>query len=125
MIAVEQVTDSQKELSAAVEGSLPPLSETEQAQMNNASTAMQLNSAQVSLRDAQKNLNGAITEYGTNSTQAAAALRDLNAAQANVTTLQAQVGRLLSKMRLRCGPSPLGSQVLLRQALVCMVLMIG
>ena len=88
----QQVTDSQKELSAAVEGSLPPLSEAEQAQMNNASSAIQLNSAQVSLRDAQKNLNGAITEYGANSTQAAAALRDLNAAQANVTTLQAQVG---------------------------------
>ena len=69
------------------------LSETEQAQMNNAYSAIQLNSAQVSLRDAQKNLNGAITEYGTNSTQAAAALRDLNAAQANVTTLQAQVGQ--------------------------------
>ena len=80
----QQVTDSQKELSAAVESSLPPLSATEQSQMNNASAAIQLNSAQVSLRDAQKNLNGAITEYGTNSTQAAAALRDLNAAQANV-----------------------------------------
>jgi hypothetical protein len=89
----QQVTDSQKELSAAVEGSLPPLSEAEQAQMNNASSAIQLNSAQVSLRDAQKNLNGAITEYGANSTQAAAALRELNAAQANVTSLQAQVGQ--------------------------------
>jgi hypothetical protein len=88
----QQVTDSQKELSAAVEGSLPPLSEAEQAQINNASSAILLNSAQVSLRDAQKNLNGAITEYGANSTQAAAALRDLNAAQANVTALQAQVG---------------------------------
>src|SRR5665647_1980611 len=75
----DQVTSSQKELSAAVEGSLPPLTEAEQAQMNNASSAIQLDSAQVSLRDAQKNLNGAITEYGTNSTQAAAALRDLNA----------------------------------------------
>ena len=89
----EQVTEAQNGVSAAVEGSLPPLSEAEQAQMNNAYSAIQLNSAQVSLKEAQKNLNGAITEYGTNSTQAAAALRDLNAAQANVTTLQAQVGQ--------------------------------
>ena len=87
-----QVTDSQKELSAAIEGSLSPLSASEQFQMNNASAAIQLNSAQVNLRDAQKNLNVTISEYGANSTQAAAALRDLNAAQANLTTLQAQVG---------------------------------
>jgi len=89
---VNEVSNSQRELSAAVESSLPPLSASEQAQMNNASSAIQLNSAQVNLRDAQKNLNGAITEYGANSTQAAAALRDLNNAQANVSTLQAQVG---------------------------------
>ena len=63
----EQVTESQNDVSAAVEGSLPPLSEAEQAQMNNAYSAIQLNSAQVSLREAQKNLNGAITEYGTDS----------------------------------------------------------
>ena len=90
--SMQQVSDSQRDLSNVIEGSLPPLSASEQAQMNNASSAIQLNSAQVGLRDAQKNLNGAITEYGANSTQAAAALRDLNAAQANVTTLQAQVG---------------------------------
>ena len=89
----QQVTDSQKELSAAVESSLPPLTESEQAQMNNASSAIQLNSAQVNLREAQKNLNGAITEYGANSTQAATALRELNAAQTNVTSLQTQVGQ--------------------------------
>ena len=34
----------------------------------------------------------AIRGYGTNSVEAAAALRELNAAQANVSTLQAQVG---------------------------------
>jgi hypothetical protein len=38
----QQVTDSQKELSAAVESSLPPLTESEQAQMNNASSSIQL-----------------------------------------------------------------------------------
>ena len=38
--SVQQVTDSQKELSAAVESSLPPLTESEQAQMNNASSAI-------------------------------------------------------------------------------------
>ena len=90
--SMQQVSDSQRDLSNVVEGSLPPLTESEQAQMNNASAAVQLNSAQVSLRDAQKNLNGAITEYGADSTQAAAALRDLNAAQGNVAALQAQVG---------------------------------
>ena len=90
--SMQQVSDTQRELSNVVEGSLPPLTESEQAQMNNASAAVQLNSAQVSLRDAQKNLNGAITEYGADSTQAAAALRDLNAAQGNVAALQAQVG---------------------------------
>ena len=71
---------------------MPPLTESEQAQMNNASAALQLNSAQVSLRGAQQNLNGAITEYGADSAQAAAALRDLNTAQTNVSALQAQVG---------------------------------
>jgi len=88
----QQVSDSQRDLSAAVEGSLPPLSENEHAQMNNASTALELSNAQGNLREAQQNLNGAITEYGTDSSEAASALRDLNAAQANVTTLQAQVG---------------------------------
>jgi hypothetical protein len=90
--SLQQVSDTQRDLSNVVEGSLSPLTESEQAQMNNASAAVQLNSAQVSLREAQKNLNGAIIEYGADSTQAAAALRDLNAAQANVTTLQTQVG---------------------------------
>ena len=88
----QQVTDSQKELSAAVEGSLPPLSESEQAQMNNASAAIQLNNAQGNLREAQNNLNTAITEYGADSTQAAAALRDFNSALNNLSTLQSQVG---------------------------------
>jgi hypothetical protein len=89
--SLQQVSDSQRDLSNVVEGSLSPLTESEQVQMNNASAAVQLNSAQVSLREAQKNLNGAITEYGADSTQAAAALRELNAAQGNVTTLQVQV----------------------------------
>jgi hypothetical protein len=90
--SVAQVSNSQKELADAVSNTLPPLSESEQAQMNNASAALQLNSAQTSLRDAQQNLNRAITEYGADSSQAASALRDLNAAQANVSSLQKEVG---------------------------------
>ena len=53
---------------------------------------MQLKTAEQDLRDAQDNLNGAIRGYGTNSKEAATALRDFNSAQANVATLQAQVG---------------------------------
>jgi hypothetical protein len=90
--SVAQVSNSQKELADAVSNTLPPLSESEQAQMNNASASLQLNSAQTSLRDAQQNLNRAITEYGADSSQAASALRDLNAAQANVSSLQKEVG---------------------------------
>ncbi len=37
-------------------------------------------------------LTAAIRGYGTNSKEAAAALRDLNSAQSNVSSLQAQVG---------------------------------
>jgi hypothetical protein len=90
--SVAQVSNSQKELADAVSNTLPPLSESEQSQMNNASAALQLNSAQTSLRDAQQNLNRAITEYGADSSQAASALRDLNAAQTNVSVLQKEVG---------------------------------
>ena len=51
-----------------------------------------LKTAEQDLQDAQDNLNAAIRGYGTNSKEAATALRDLNSAQANVSTLQAQVG---------------------------------
>ena len=61
--------------------------------MNNASAAVQLNAAESTLRDAQQNLNAAITEYGADSSQAGSALRDLNVAQGNVSTLQAQVNQ--------------------------------
>jgi hypothetical protein len=90
--SVAQVSNSQKEIADAVSNTLPPLSESEQAQMNNASAALQLNNAQTSLRDAQQSLNGAITEYGADSSQAASALRELNVAQANVSVLQKEVG---------------------------------
>ena len=87
----KQVTEAQNDLSAAVEASLPPLTASEQAQMDDASAAIQLNNAEDNLQDAQNNLNNAITEYGTDSTQAASALRDLNSAQGDVNTLQTQV----------------------------------
>jgi hypothetical protein len=90
--SVAQVSNSQKELADAVSNTLPPLSASEQAQMNNASAALQLNSAQLGLRDAQQSLNGAISEYGADSVQAASALRELNAAQANVSVFQKEVG---------------------------------
>ena len=61
-------------------------------QLENAGSAFQLKTAEQDLRDAQDNLNGAIRGYGTNSKEAAAALRDFNSAQANVASLQAQVG---------------------------------
>ena len=90
--SVQQVSDSQNQLAAAVEGTVSPLTQSEQAQMNNAGASLQLSTAEKDLKSAQDNLNAAIRGYGTESTQAASALRDLNAAQGNVSSLQAQVG---------------------------------
>ncbi len=90
--SVQQVADSQNELAAAVSNTLPPLTQSEQEQLDNAGVAVQLSTAQKDLRTAQDNLNVAIRGYGTNSTEAANALRELNAAQSNISTLQAQVG---------------------------------
>ena len=89
---MQEVSDSQNGLAQATEETVAPLTQSEQAQLENAGAALQLNTAQQDLGIAQDNLNAAIRGYGTNSKEAASALRDLNAAQANVSTLQAQVG---------------------------------
>jgi hypothetical protein len=89
--SVQQVADSQNELASAVSNTLPPLSQSEQEQLDNAGTALQLSTAEKDLRNAQDNLNAAIRGYGTESTQAASAVRELNAAQNNVATIQKQV----------------------------------
>jgi hypothetical protein len=95
--SVQQVADSQNELAAAVSDTLPPLSQSEQEQLDNAGAALQLSTAEKDLRTAQDNLNVAIRGYGTESTQAASALRDLNAAQDNVATIQKQVGTVTTE----------------------------
>ena len=83
---------SESRVAQATEETIAPLSNSERGQLENAGTALQLKTAEQDLKDAQDNLNGAIRGYGTNSKEAAAALRDLNSAQANVSSLQAQVG---------------------------------
>jgi hypothetical protein len=95
--SVQQVADSQNELAAAVSNTLPPLSQSEQEQLDNAGTALQLSYAQKDLRTAQDNLNVAIRGYGTESTQAASALLELNAAQNNVAVIQKQVGTVTNE----------------------------
>ncbi len=90
--SLNEVSDSQNGVAQASEETVAPLSQSEQGQLENAGSALQLKVAQQDLRDAQDNLNAAIRGYGTNSKEAATALRDLNSAQANVSTLQAQVG---------------------------------
>ena len=90
--SLNEVSTSQNSVAQSTEETIAPLSASEQVQIENAGTAFQLKTAEQDLRDAQENLNGAIRGYGTNSKEAAAALRDFNSAQANVATLQTQVG---------------------------------
>jgi hypothetical protein len=90
--SLNEVFASQNGVAQATEETIAPLSQSEQGQLENAGTALQLKTAEQDLRAAQDNLNAAIRGYGTNSKEAASALRDLNSAQANVSTLQAQVG---------------------------------
>ncbi len=90
--SLKEISESQNSVAQATEATIAPLSTSEQAQLENAGTALQLKTAEQDLRDAQENLNGAIRGYGTNSKEAAAALRDFNSAQANVAYLQTQVG---------------------------------
>jgi hypothetical protein len=87
----QQEIEAQNGVSDAVEASLPPLTESEQAQMANASAALQLSNAENNLRQAQNELNDAISQYGANSSEAADALRNLNNVQSEVKTLQTQV----------------------------------
>jgi hypothetical protein len=90
--SLKEVSESQNSVAQSTEATIAPLSNSEQVQLENAGTALQLKTAEQDLRDAQENLNGAIRGYGTNSKEAAAALRDFNSAQANVASLQTQVG---------------------------------
>ena len=90
--SLNEVSASQNGVAQASEETIAPLSQSEQGQLENAGSALQLKVAEQDLRDAQDNLNAAIRGYGTNSKEAATALRDLNSAQANVSTLQTQVG---------------------------------
>jgi hypothetical protein len=90
--SLKEVSESQNSVAQSTEATIAPLSNSEQGQLENAGTALQLKTAEQDLRDAQENLNGAIRGYGTNSKEAAAALRDFNSAQANVASLQTQVG---------------------------------
>jgi hypothetical protein len=90
--SLREVSDSQNGLVAATEQAVAPLTQEEQVQLEAAGTSLQLKIAQQDLSSAQNNLNVAIRGYGTNSVEAASALRDLNAAQANVSSLQGQVG---------------------------------
>jgi hypothetical protein len=90
--SLREVSDSQNGLAAATSQAVAPLTQQEQVQLEAAGSAFQLKTAQQDLSSAQNSLNVAIRGYGTNSVEAAAALRELNAAQANVSTLQGQVG---------------------------------
>ena len=90
--SLNEVSQSQTGVAQSTEETISPLSMSERAQLENAGASLQLKTAELDLKDAQENLNGAIRGYGTNSKEAAAALRDFNSAQANVSTLQAQVG---------------------------------
>ena len=90
--SLNEVSESQNGVAQATEETIAPLSTSERVQLENAGSALQLKTAEQDLRDAQENLNGAIRGYGTNSKEAAAALRDFNSAQANVVSLQTQVG---------------------------------
>jgi len=90
--SLKEVSESQNSVAQSTETTISPLSTSEQVQLENAGTALQLKIAEQDLRDAQENLNGAIRGYGTNSKEATAALRDFNSAQANVASLQTQVG---------------------------------
>jgi hypothetical protein len=90
--SLNEVSNSQNGVAQSTEETINPLSNSERVQLENAGSALQLKVAEQDLRDAQDNLNNAIRGYGTNSKEAAAALRDLNSAQSNVSSLQAQVG---------------------------------
>jgi hypothetical protein len=90
--SLDEISDSETRVAQTVEDTVAPLSASERVQLENAGSALQLKTAEQDLGDAQENLNSAIRGYGTNSKEAATALRDLNSAQANVSALQAQVG---------------------------------
>ena len=86
--SLDEVSNSSSQLASAAESTVPPLSESEQAQMRLASAAVTLKDAQSSLASATENLNAAIRKNGSDSEEAAVALRDFTAAQENVKDSQ-------------------------------------
>src|SRR5665647_3389389 len=95
--SLDNVADVQGEVNNAVTASSAPLSEAEALELQNAEASLQLQQAQTTLKGAQDSLNSAIKEYGTNSTEAAAALRNFNAAQDNVAVAQGNMGQAVQE----------------------------
>ncbi len=87
------VEDSGRDLTSSLNASVPALSATEQEQLADAAIVLRLRDAEGELKAANDNLNSTIRTCGVDSGKTAEALRDLNAAQDNVKTLQAQVGQ--------------------------------
>ena len=88
--SLDMVSNSSSQLASAAESTVPPLSESEQAQMQLASAAVELKDAQTTLTSATENLNATIRQNGSDSEEAAVALRDFTVAQQNVKDSQSE-----------------------------------
>jgi hypothetical protein len=89
--ALKNVAVVQNDFSRAVSNSVAPLTDAEQAQLDGAASALQLKDAEGQVQAKQENLNTVIRTYGVDSKEAAAALRDLKAAQDGLAASQSQV----------------------------------
>ena len=92
--SLDMVSDSSSQLAFAAESTVPPLSESEQAQMQLASAAVELKDAQATLASTTENLNAAIRKNGSDSEEAAVALRDFTTAQKNVKDSQSELNSI-------------------------------
>ncbi len=92
--SLDEVSNSSSQLASASESTVPPLSESEQAQMQLASAAVTLKDAQATLTSTTENLNAAIRKNGSDSEEAAVALRDFTTAQENVKDSQSELNSI-------------------------------
>ncbi len=89
--SLRNVEAVQNDFSRAVTNSVAPLTEAEQAQLQQAASSLQLKDAQMEVQTKQDELNQVIRQYGVDSKEAAAAVRDLNAAQEGLASAQSRV----------------------------------
>ena len=89
--SLKDVESAQNSFSQALDSSVAPLTQTEQAQLANADAAVKLSDAQTQVASKQTELSSAIRQYGADSTQASTALRELNSAQEQLASVTPQV----------------------------------